>query len=406
LKNKIYPWLVVAMLCVAGALNYLDRMMITTMRTSIVEAMPMTDAQFGLLTAVFLWIYGILSPVAGFMADRFNRSRVIIIGLFVWSVVTLLTGFATSYEHLLITRALMGISESCYAPAAVALIMDYHRGSTRSTANGLHIAGIMIGQSMGFIGGWMASDHSWNYPFQIFGVVGIVYAVFLFFGLKDSPEARLAKIERPNAGKVNFFEAVKDLMGRPAFLLALSVWSLLGIVGWMIVGWLPTFFKENFNLSQTMAGVYSTGYFHGASLAGVIAGGFIADRLTKKHPRGRILVPAFGLCIAAPAIYIASNSAVLALAVGCFMTYSFTRIFTDGNMMPILCLITDDRYRATAYGILNFFSCIIGGIGLYAGGVLRDANIGMGTIFQTCSVLLAVCAFLLYRIKPDTKLTN
>jgi predicted MFS family arabinose efflux permease len=401
LKNKSYRWLVVAMLCIVGALNYIDRMMLTTMRGSIVEAIPMTDAQFGLLTAVFLWVYGILSPFAGFLADRFNRSRVIIGGLFVWSVVTWLTSHATTFEDLLVARALMGISESCYAPAALALIMDYHKGATRSLANGIHIGGIMVGQSMGFVGGWLASDHDWSYPFMIFGVIGVSYSLILLFALEDAPKNPMMNQPEVKHQKVRFGEALKDLFGRRAFILALITWGLLGIVGWIIAGWLPTYFKESFNLSQTMAGVYSTGYFHAASFVGVIVGGFLADRWARKNPNAIILLPVIGLCIAAPAIFIASSSTVLALAIFCFMLYSFTRIFTDGNMMPILCLITDERYRATAYGGSNFFSCIVGGVGLYAGGALRDANIGLSTLFKTCAVLLAVCAILLYSIKSS-----
>ena len=127
-------WLVVGILWVVGCLNYLDRVMITTMRQSLTDAIPMTDAQFGLLTSVFLWIYAVLSPIAGFLADRFNRSRVIIISLFAWSVITWLTAHATTFNQLLLTRALMGVSEACYIPAALALIADYHRGPTRSLA--------------------------------------------------------------------------------------------------------------------------------------------------------------------------------------------------------------------------------------------------------------------------------
>src|SRR4051812_12351107 len=110
------------MLCVVGGLNYLDRNMITTMRKSIVEAVSMSDAQFGLLTSIFLWVYGILSPLGVYRADRFSRSRVIVASLFVWSAVTWLTAHATSYHELLFARALMGISEACYIPAALALI--------------------------------------------------------------------------------------------------------------------------------------------------------------------------------------------------------------------------------------------------------------------------------------------
>jgi MFS family permease len=373
--------------------------MITTMRTSILEDIPMTEAQFGLLTSVFLWIYGLLSPFAGFLADKYSRSRVIIISLFVWSLVTWLTGHAKTFEQLLATRALMGISEACYIPAALALIVDYHRGSTRSLATGIHMAGIMVGQSLGFVGGWIAEDHDWTMAFAIFGVVGIVYSIILAITLKDVPKEKKVVGEK-EAMKVIFWDGIRDLFSRRAFILMLLFWSVLGIVGWVVMGWLPTYYKEQFNLSQTMAGLYATGYLHPASLVGVLIGGYLADRWSRTNPRGRILLPAIALCIAAPSIFIASNTTILPLAIVCFILYALTRTFSDANMMPILCMVADPRYRATGYGVLNCFSCIVGGLGLYAGGALRDAKINLSSMYQVAAVLLLVCAALLFALKP------
>ena len=183
-------WLIVALLWVVGCLNYLDRVMITTMRGSLVEAIPMTEAQFGLLTSVFLWVYGLLSPFAGFLADRYSRSRVVLGSLFVWSAVTWFTGHAQTFEQLLAARALMGISEAAYIPAALALIMDYHRGPTRSLATGVHMSGIMVGAGLGGLGGWLAETHSWSFPFTVFGLVGIAYSVLLALMLRDAPRGR------------------------------------------------------------------------------------------------------------------------------------------------------------------------------------------------------------------------
>src|SRR5688572_7087060 len=99
IKYELPPraWLTVGLLWFVGLLNYLDRIMITTMRGSLVEAIPMTDAEFGLLTAVFLWVYAVLSPFAGFISDRFSRSKVIVVSLLSWSLVTWLTAHATTY---------------------------------------------------------------------------------------------------------------------------------------------------------------------------------------------------------------------------------------------------------------------------------------------------------------------
>lgn len=399
-KPALYAWLVVVMLCLVGCLNYLDRMMITTMRSSIVAAIPMSETQFGLLTSVFLWVYGLLSPVAGFLADRFSRSKVIIISLLVWSLVTWLTSQAVTFEQLLATRALMGISEACYIPAALALIMDYHPGKTKSLATGIHMGGVMFGQSLGFIGGWLAENHSWNFAFKVFGGFGIVYAVLLALALRD-PRMVTQQSGKDVNRPAGFAGAIGRLLGTPSYLFAILYWGLISIVGWLVVAWLPTYFKEHFTLSQSMAGVYSTGYFHTASLAGVLLGGFLADRWSRHNPRARVLVPLYGLLIGAPAIFLASNTAVLSVAVGCFMLYALTRTFTDANMMPILSMIVDARYRATAYGILNMFSCIVGGLGIYAGGMLRDADVPLSAMFKVAAGLMLVCVVVLRYIRTE-----
>jgi MFS family permease len=393
-------WRVVALLCVVGCLNYLDRTMITTMRTSIVQAMPMTDAQFGLLTSVFLWVYGILSPFAGFLADHFNRSRVIIVSLFIWSAVTWLTAYATTFEQLLATRILMGISEACYIPAALALIVDYHQGPSRSLASGIHIAGIMVGQSMGFVGGWIAELHDWNTSFSVFGVIGVVYSLVLLVFLKDAPKSRETEA-KPAGPPVHFFEAVKSLFAEKSFLLLIVFWAFLGIIGWMVAGWIPTYYQEHFKLSQGMAGLYATGYLYPASIVGVILGGFLTDRWARRNPDAQIYIPVIGLLIAAPCIFVASYTDILPLTITMFMVYGLTRMFCDTNIMPILCLSADPRYRATGYGILNLFACIIGGLSVYAGGLLRDMHVDLGRIFQSAAILMILCIGLLYLIKKE-----
>lgn len=400
-------WQVVFLLFFVGLLNYLDRNTITTMHTSITEAIPMSDKQFSLLTAVFLWVYGIFSPFAGFLADKFGRSRIIISSLFIWSLVTWLTAHATNFPQLLATRALMGLSEACYIPAALALIADYHKGPTQSTAMGIHMAGVFIGASLGFIGGWIAQEHTWNLAFTIFGLVGIVYAFFVAFLLKDLPPQYSAGDDdkkETDQRKNNFFKTIKVLFSNRSFYYMLGFWSLLSIISWLITAWLPTFYIQHFNLSQKIAGVYATAYLYPASVVGLILGGVLADKWSKKTIRSRMLVPAFGLAIATPAVLIAGATSILWIAIVFFIFYAVSKAFSDTNMMPILSTITDKNSRATGYGILNLFSCIIGGLSIYAGGYLRDADISFSTIFKSAALLMPICIVLLLLIKPKKNL--
>ncbi|MEQ1750210.1 MAG: MFS transporter [Prosthecobacter sp.] len=396
-------WLIVGVLWVVAALNYLDRIMITTMRDSLTQAVPMTDAQFGLLTAVFLWVYGLLSPFAGFLADRFNRSRLIVFSLLVWSLLTWLTGHARSFEELIVVRALMGLSEAAYLPAALALIADYHRGSTRSLATGIHMTGLSVGTGLAGIGGWVAERHGWSVAFDVFGLFGIAYAVGLLFVLRDPPRESgvvTSAAEQPRLG-----QALTSLFSSRSFLLLLAFWGLLALAGWAVMGWMPTFFKEQFKLDQGAAGISATSFLAVAMFAGKLVGGAWADRWSKTNNRARILVPAIGLFIAAPATLLVANTGMLALAIAGLSIYGFTRVFSDANLMPILCQVSDSRYRATGYGVLNMFSCIVGGLTVYIGGVLRDAQISVGTLFQTAAAGMVVCGVLMIFVKPKTAIT-
>jgi MFS family permease len=395
-------WLIVGLLWIVGLLNYLDRVMIATMRLSIKEAIPMTDAQFGLLTTVFLLVYAVLSPFAGYLADRFNRSRVIIGSLFLWSFITWLTGHAKTYEQLLWTRALMGVSEACYIPAALALIADYHRGPTRSLANGIHLSGVVAGSALGGIGGWLAERHGWAYAFDLFGLVGIGYSFVILWLLRGPPASEQPAGAPPiTVPRVRLGEAIVSLFRQRAFILALGFWGLLGVGGWAVTGWMPTYLNEQFHLPQGTAGLYATMFVSLSSLVGLLIGGAWADRWSRTNERGRVLVPVIGLCIAAPAILLASSTPWLALTLMALVVYGLTRTFVDANMMPILCLIADKRYRATGYGILNSLACVIGGATIYIGGRLRDAHVDISRVFQFGALTIAVCAVLLWFIKPQ-----
>ena len=190
LRNRpAYPWLVVALLWVVALLNYMDRQMLSTMKDAMsIDITELQSAEeFGILMAIFLWIYGCVSPFAGAISDRVNRKWLIVGSIFVWSLVTFLMGVAETLEQLRVLRALMGISEALYIPAGLSLIADYHEGKSRSLAVGIHMTGLYMGQAIGGFGATLASAFSWHTTFYIFGMVGMAYALVLILLLHELP---------------------------------------------------------------------------------------------------------------------------------------------------------------------------------------------------------------------------
>ena len=183
--SKYYPWILVGLLWVVALLNYMDRQMLSTMKPSMMIdiAELQTATNFGRLMAIFLWIYAVMSPLAGMIADKVNRKWLIVGSLFVWSAVTLAMGYAKTFDQLYWLRALMGVSEALYIPAGLSLIADYHQSKTRSLAIGLHMTGLYMGQALGGFGATIAASFSWQSAFHSFGIIGIVYSLVLIFFL-------------------------------------------------------------------------------------------------------------------------------------------------------------------------------------------------------------------------------
>jgi MFS family permease len=405
LKHR--AWLIVALLWPVACLNYLDRLMVTTMHDSIKAEIPMTDAQFGLLTSAFLWVYAFMSPAAGYLADRFSRRKLIIGSVFVWSALTWLTAHAHAFNQLLIARALMGVSEACYIPAALALIADYHRGPTRSLATGLHMSGLYAGAALGGLGGVLAEHFRWQSAFTIFGLFGVGYSILLILSLKEKASDDQSETASPSPeNKVNLTAALGYLLGQGSFWSLLAYFGLLSVANWAIYGWLPTYMKQQFHLGQGAAGMSATAYIQIASFVGVLIGGVWADRWCRKNLRGRVFVVLIGFCMAGPALYLSSSTSMLMLAIAGLLGFGLARGFSNANNMPILCQITPARYRATGYGILNFTGCVLGGLMTYLAGVLNDANIGLEKVFQFCAGGVVVAGLLLLLVRPKMQLEN
>lgn len=202
--------MVVGLLWVVALLNYMDRQMLSTMRDAM--AIDISDLEskvmFGKVMSAFMWIYGFMSPVSGIVADRINRKWLIVVSLSVWSTVTLLMGYASTYDEIYWLRALMGVSEALYIPAALSLIADYFTGKQLSLAICIHMTGLYMGQAIGGFGAFVAEHLSWQSTFHWFGIIGIVYALVLVVFLYEKRNGSAS--QKSDKRKLGLLETLKN----------------------------------------------------------------------------------------------------------------------------------------------------------------------------------------------------
>ena len=394
-SSKAYPWIVVGLLWVVALLNYMDRQMLSTMR----EAMQIDIAElesavnFGRLMAIFLWIYGCISPFAGAIADRISRKWLIIGSLTVWSGVTLAMGFCTTYNQIYVLRALMGISEALYIPAGLSLIADYFTGSSRSLAVGIHMTGLYLGQAVGGFGATIAAAFSWQQTFLCFGIVGVAYAALLAIMLEDR------RNEKSECGPDAAEPPAKEPVWKSFALIFsnISFWTILfffaasSLPGWSTKNWLPTLFAESLGIPMSQAGPLSTITIAVSSFFGVLIGGSLSDNWVRKNIRGRIYTSAIGLAMMIPALVFIGLGSGLVSAIGAGVCFGVGYGMFDTNNMPILCQFVSSRHRATAYGIMNMTGVFFGALITQVLGRWADnGNLGLGFALMAAALGIAL----------------
>lgn len=368
MKNKkIYPWVVVGLLWFVALLNYMDRQMLSTMRESMmIDIIELESAaNFGRLMSVFLWIYGLMSPLAGSIADRINRKWLIVGSLFIWSGVTFLMSFCTEFNQLYVLRAIMGASEAIYIPAGLALIADYHKDKTRSLAIGLHMTGLYVGQALGGFGATIAKEYSWQNTFFTFGLIGMLYGVVLIFFLKEKriiiPE--VDKVKTSIKEKLtSIFAGLRLLLANISFWIILIYFATPSLPGWATKNWLPTLFSTSLDIPMEYAGPLSTIAIAIASFAGVIVGGVLSDKWVLKNVRGRVYTGAIGLSLMIPALLLLGYGHSLLGIVSGAIFFGVGFGMFDANNMPILCQFVAPQYRATGYGLMNMTGVLAGAV--------------------------------------------
>lgn len=405
MKKSFYPWLVVALLWFVALLNYMDRQMLSTMQEAMkIDIIELNKAEaFGALMAVFLWIYGIMSPIAGIVADKLSRKWLVVCSLFVWSGVTYLMGYADNFNQLYFLRAVMGVSEALYIPSALSLIADWHEGKSRSLAIGVHMTGLYFGQAVGGFGATIAAIFSWHTTFHWFGLIGIAYSIILMFLLKDKPkDAKIISEPVITTKKSSLFSGLIVVLQTWAFWVILFYFAAPSLPGWATKNWLPTLFNTNLGIPMSQAGPLSTITIAASSFIGVIFGGIISDRWVQKNIRGRVYTGGIGLGMTIPALLLLGMGDNFVALIMAGVLFGIGYGMFDANNMPILCQFVSSKHRGTAYGIMNMTGVFAGAAVTSILGSWTDAgNLGEGFAFLSILVVIALILQLIF-LKPTT----
>ena len=340
-----------------------------------------------LILSIFLWVYALGCPIAGQIADRFSKRRLVVLSLVIWSVVTVATGFASSAFVLLALRAAMGVGESLFMPAAIALTANAHAPAQRSRAiaalSTAQIAGTVAG---GWFGGWMAQHGRWREAFFALGAVGVLYAVPYFFFLERVSEQAQAETKVNGKGL-----AAAELMRVPTFLMLCVVFPAFVFGLWLIYGWLPNFLHEKFAVNLADAAFNATAFLQGATFIGLLSGGVLADWLFYRTKAARFWLLTASLLLCAPCLHALGSSVTLPATRLAAAGFGLSSGLFMGNIFPAAFEIVPVNTRASAVGILNLFGAAVSGFAPLLGGMWKH-TFGIDRLLTATAVVYLVAA--------------
>ncbi len=380
-------WATVAFLWFAYLLNYLDRQVVFSIFPVLRSDLGFSNTQLGLVGTLFLWVYSLCMPLTGRLADVVRRDRLVIASLVLWSLATLGTGLSGSAPAFLFWRAVMGVTESLYVPAALASIAILHPGATRSKALAIHSAAQFAGSvAGGWYGGWAADHIGWRPGFALLAFAGTAYALVLWRVFRGMP----------HLGTQRARQAAKpaDIFKSPCYwTLALAFFAFCTML-WMLNAWFPSFIYERYHLSMTQSGLTATVYLQISCMAGVLAGGVLADWLVQRIRSGRFLIAAVGLVACAPFAFLSLAAGSLTIAKLSAAAFGFfAGVFVANTFAASYDVISTQNY-GLATGILNLAGGLAGGAAILTAGLLK-ASLGMAPLMKWQAIASAAGAVLL-----------
>jgi MFS family permease len=375
----------VALLWIALGLNYVDRQMVFSIYPALRADLGFTPTQLGLIGSVFTWVYAFSMPGAGWLADRLKRNRMIAGSMVLWSLAALACGLSHSISAFLFWRAVMGVTEALYYPAAAAMLADAHGPATRSRALGIHqsaqLAGIVAG---GWYGGYMADHWNWRTGCAIAAAAGLCYAAVL---------ARQLPVSTPQPEIVKSAGVESSILTSGYIVLSIAFFAHCAML-WIFYAWLPSFLAERYHLSMTASGFEGTVFVQLACGAGVLTGSFLADRLSQRNAAARFYIAAAGLLLSAPFGYLTFAVHNLFSATLFSALYGYFAGLMIANAFAAAYEVVPKSRFGFAAGLLNMTGGLAATIMIWLAGYLKG-SIGFSGLLQWVAPACMVAALAL-----------
>jgi MFS transporter, Spinster family, sphingosine-1-phosphate transporter len=372
-----------AVLALINFVNFADRQVLNPLVPLLRQHFGVSDAQLGSLQMVLLVVLALASIPFGYLADRFNEPKIIFFGVMIWSVAAIGSGLAPTFALLIFARAMVGIGEAAYAPAAQSLISDSFSVEHRALAQSIFAAGMILGGIAGLaLGGIMGAHHGWQHAFIIVGLIGVI------------PGLSALKLKQPARRPRSEVVALKELLRVPAFVAMIVAGICITFSSVSFVTWgidYATNYK-NFSIREAALSLAVVALL--SSVLGALSGGFFADLAQKRVSYGRVLVIACAFLAAAPFLLVAIQSEEKWMVLAGFFVAMYFMSWYHGPTTAVLHDLTPQRAHATAVGLYMFATQLIGGMGpLLIGKVsdMSDLQIGL----QAATAVMVFGALLL-----------
>ncbi len=300
------PRAALAVLTGLNFLNYVDRFIPAAVMPSIIAALHLKDSQAGSLSTLFILSYSLISPVAGWLADRKPRFQLAAVGVFVWSLATFGSGLAPTFLALVVARALTGVGEASYVVVTPSLVSDYYPPARRGRALAIFYAAIPVGSALGYVlGGAINARFGWRWAFFLAGAPGAALAFALLF-LRDPPRGGMDVREASGGAAPSSSPSLPSppslgaLLRIPSFLFNTAAQIIYTFVVGGLATWMPTYFVRVRHLPLASADLMFGGVLAAAGLVGTLIGGRFGDRMAARHPSGHFLLSGGSLLLSVP----------------------------------------------------------------------------------------------------------